>query len=197
MNALMKFFDFKSLSDEELNVLVSKGNDIAFRELFNRYWEKLYVASYKVLGDEQVCEDIVQEIFLDLLERSSGMEIKNVRAYLYQATRFQVTNHIKKIKFIDKRAEIIEHHFIGNNVEDYMATKETQSLINQSISAMPNRCREVFYLSRYENLSNKEIASKLGISIFTVETHMKKSLKYLRKSLDLACMLIIMEQFLN
>ncbi|MBX2842420.1 MAG: RNA polymerase sigma-70 factor [Flammeovirgaceae bacterium] len=192
----MKLLDFKRLSDEELNSLVSKGNDFAFQELFNRYWEKLYVASYKVLGDGKVCEDIVQDIFLDLLVRSSGLEIKNIRAYLYQATRFQVTNHIKNIRFIDKRAEIIESHFIGNDVEDYIASEETKTIINQTISSMPNRCREVFYLSRYENLSNKEIASKLGISVFTVETHIKKSLKFLRNSLDLACLIIFMEQFL-
>lgn len=189
--------EFKHLSDEELNFLVSKGNEFAFQELFNRYWEKLYIAAYKILGEELVCEDIVQEIFLDLLERSSGIKIKSIRAYLFQAVRFQITNHIKKIKFIDKRAEIIESHFIGNNVEDYMAANETQKLIKQSISSMPNRSREVFYLSRYENLSNKEIATRLGISVFTVETHMKKSLKYLRKSLDIACVLIIIEYFLN
>ncbi|UZR98399.1 RNA polymerase sigma-70 factor [Chondrinema litorale] len=189
--------EFKSLPDEELNSLLSKGNNFAFQELFNRYWEKLYIAAYKVLGDEVICEDIVQEIFLDLLVRSSSIEIKNIRAYLYQAVRFQITNHIKKIKFIDRRAEIIESHFIGNNVEDYISTVETQSLIKESISSMPNRSREVFYLSRYENLSNKEIATKLGISVFTVETHMKKSLKYLRKSLDIAIVIIIMEQFLN
>ncbi len=189
--------EFKSQPDEELNILLSKGNDFAFQELFNRYWEKLYTAAYKVLGDEVICEDIVQEIFLDLLVRSSSIEIKNIRAYLFQAVKFQVTNHIKKIKFIDKRAEIIESHFIGNNVEDYISTVETQSLINESISSMPNRSREVFYLSRYENLSNKEIASRLGISVFTVETHMKKSLKFLRKSLDIASVIIIMEQFIS
>ncbi|MBT28022.1 MAG: RNA polymerase sigma-70 factor [Thalassobius sp.] len=193
----MKVSEFKSQPDEELNILLSKGNDFAFQELFNRYWEKLYTAAYKVLGDEVICEDIVQEIFLDLLVRSSSIEIKNIRAYLFQAVKFQVTNHIKKIKFIDKRAEIIESHFIGNNVEDYISTVETQSLINESISSMPNRSREVFYLSRYENLSNKEIASRLGISVFTVETHMKKSLKFLRKSLDIASVIIIMEQFIS
>lgn len=178
--------EIKSRSDEELNSLLCKGNDFAFRELFNRYWEKLYVTAHKVLGDEDVCEDIVQDIFLNLWERASGMEIKNIRAYLYQAVKYQVANHIKKIRFIDKRAEIIGGHLMGNNVEEYISSNETQTLIDQTISSLPNRCREVFYLSRFENLSNKEIAFKLGISVLTVETHMKKSLKYLRKSLDLA-----------
>lgn len=188
--------DFKRLSDDELNSLVSKGNDFAFRELFTRYWEKLYVAAYKVLGDEDASEDIVQDIFLNLWERSSEVEIKNIRAYFYQAVRYQVTNHIKKIRFVDKRAEIVGNHLMGNNVDDYMASNETQTLIDRTITSLPSRCREVFCLSRFENLSNKEIASKLGISVLTVETHMKRSLKCLRKSLDLACVISVVGYFL-
>lgn len=188
---------FERLSDEELNSLVHKGNDIAFRELFNRYWEKLYIAAYKVLGDEMVCEDIVQDIFLDLLVRSSGMTIENVKAYLYKAVQFQVAGHIKKLRFLRKRAEIIENYTIGNNIEEQISSGEVQSILDKSIALLPVRCREVFYLSRFEDLSNKEIANKLGISVFTVETHMKKALKYLRKSLDLAMLVISLNLFLQ
>ncbi len=189
--------EFRSLSDEELYIRVGKRSDLAFQELFNRYWEKLYISAFKILGDESVCEDIVQDIFLNLLERSCTVEIKNMRAFLYQAVRFQVTNSIKKIRFIDKRAEIIESHLMGNNVEDYIDSNETQTIIDRTVSSLPDRCREVFYLSRYENLSNKEIASRLGISVFTVETHMKKSLRYLRKSLDIACVVVFTGFFLK
>jgi len=143
-----------------------------------------------VLGDEMVCEDIVQDIFLDLLERFSGITIKNVKAYLYQAVRFQVAGHIKKLRYRGKRAEIIENHAIGNNVEEHISSREMQHILDDSISLLPDRCREVFYLSRFEELSNKEIAGKLGISVLTVETHMKKALKSLRKSLDLAMYVI-------
>ena len=188
---------FNRLSDEELISLVNKGNDMAFRELFNRYWEKLYIAAYKVLGDEMICEDIVQDIFLDLLVRSSGMTIANVKAYLYKAVRFQVAGHIKKLRFLGKRAEIIENCATSNNIEEQMSSGEVQSILDKSIALLPGRCREVFYLSRFEDLSNKEIANKLGISVFTVETHMKKALKYLRKSLDLAILVISLDLFLR
>ncbi len=187
----------KRLSDEALNSLVHEGNDVAFRELFDRYWEKLYIAAYKVLGDEMVCEDIVQDIFLDLLVRSSGIKIENVKAYLYQAVRFQVAGHIKKLRFVDKRAEIIESHVVGNNIEEQISSGEVQSILDESISLLPNRCREVFCLSRFEDLSNKEIANKLGISVFTVETHMKKALKSLRKSLGPASLLMFLDLFLR
>ena len=188
---------FDRLTDEELHSLVHKGSDNAFRELFNRYWEKLYIAAYKVLGDEMICEDIVQDIFLDLLVRSSGVTIKNVKAYLYKAVRFQVAGHIKKLRHLGKRAEIIENYATGNNIEEQMSSGEVQSILDKSIALLPSRCREVFYLSRFEDLSNKEIANKLGISVFTVETHMKKALKYLRKSLDLAILVISLDLFLR
>ena len=191
----MSKFDW--LTDEELNSLVHKGNDIAFRELFNRYWEKLYVAAYKVLGDEMICEDIVQDIFLDLLVRSSGMPIANVKAYLYKAVQFQVAGHIKKLRFLGKRGKIIENYATGNNIEEQMSFGEVQSILDKSIALLPRRCREVFCLSRFEDLSNKEIANKLGISVFTVETHMKKALKYLRKSLDLTILVISLDLFLR
>ena len=78
-----------------------------------------------------------------------------------------------------------------------MSSGEVQSILDKSIALLPGRCREVFYLSRFEDLSNKEIANKLGISVFTVETHMKKALKYLRKSLDLAILVISLDLFLR
>lgn len=189
--------DVTQLSDEILNSLIHKGDDKAFQELFNRYWEKLYVAAYKVLGDEIVCEDIVQDIFLDLLERSSGIAISNVKAYLYQAVRFQVAGHIKKLRFIDRRAEIVESYAIGNNVEEQISSEEVQQLLEESFSSLPERCREVFYLSRFEDFSNKEIAHKLGISVLTVETHIKKALKHVRKHLDPALIALFINLLLR
>lgn len=185
----------QQISDNKLVSLIKKGNDLAFRKLYDRYWEKLYIAAYRVLGEETVCEDIVQDIFLDFWKRSSNSNITNPRAYLYQAVRFQVAKSIRKAKFTDNRIAIIDRHLAGNNIQEYIAYQELRSSLDKSISNLPARCKEIFCLSREKNLSNKKIAQELGISVLTVETQIKKALKIIRHQIDLTTIALMLSYF--
>jgi RNA polymerase sigma-70 factor (family 1) len=178
--------DLKNISDEKLNNLIRKGNALAFQELYNRYWKMLFLRAYKILGDEEAAADIIQDIFLDFWERASRIKILNVKAFLYKAVRFQVAKNIQRAKFTEEKIQIIGKYHTPKSVELYFSAEELKDEIDKSISSLPNRCREIFILSRMENLSNKEIAKKLNLSEYTVETQIKRALKKLKALLKVA-----------
>jgi RNA polymerase sigma-70 factor, ECF subfamily len=158
----------------------------AFEDLFQLHYKSLARASCRIVGDEDVAEDIVQDIFCKFWEKKDEIQITtSLKSYLYQSTINHSLNHIKKLKRSDKREEffVSSHSSEENNAESQMALKEIQELVKTSIDLLPNACRTVFVLSRFQHLSYKEIASNLGISPKTVDNQMVKALKHLRKHL--------------
>ena len=173
----------KSIPDELLVNLLREDNELALGEIFNRYWEKLFKSADKVLLDEEMAKDIVQEVFVKIWERRYTIQVRNLNAYLTQAVKYQVASYLRKGKFTEKHKEILESIADDTSTEQIIEIKELKDAITKSLNQIPNRCREIFLLSRYEQLSNKEIAAKLNISIRTVETQISKALKHLRTSL--------------
>lgn len=170
------------LKDHELLLLVAKGNDLAFSHLYDRHWEALFIAAYKVLKDEEACKDIVQEVFMSIWENKYVHKIDNVRVYLLQSIRYQVLMSLRRNKISQKHLETIES-LVANTTEEQLNFQELNEALEASISSLPDRCKEVFKLSRIEHLSNPEIAQRLNISIRTVETHISNALRQIRSSL--------------
>ncbi|MEH0157970.1 RNA polymerase sigma-70 factor [Limibacter armeniacum] len=164
---------------------LKKGSWKAFEGLYNKYWERLYHISQSITQDEDFSKDIVQEIFMDLWNRRKELEVKNVYAYLYQASKYRLIEHIRKEKlqqnYLDQFNEVLE----TNCVEDDFYYQELQEEVKKSLMNLPPKCQKVFYLSRYEHLSNQEIAQKLQISKSTVENQINKALNHLRNSPEL------------
>ncbi|MEQ9289490.1 MAG: RNA polymerase sigma-70 factor [Cyclobacteriaceae bacterium] len=173
-----------SYSETDLLKDLKNGNEKAMRAIYDMYWEKLFRSSYSVLEDEDICRDVVQEIFIDLWVRRSKLNIENLRAFLYQAVRNRVAKHIRKIKLKEKHKVAIKNLYVKETGADTMYEfKELNQSIQLSLNRLPERCHEVFLLSRYEYKSNSEIAEKLNISKRTVETHISKAIKHLRSTL--------------
>lgn len=174
---------YSSLSDDELVAIVPK-DDTAFNEIYERYSSVLYRAAFNVLKEEEACLDVVQDVFVWFWENRSVLKINSVKAYLLVAVKYKVANYIRNGKvrtsFYDRIPKLeLDEQF----PDEVLEVKELKEMIARFVISLPERCREVFELSRNEHLSNKEIAARLGITEKTVENQINKALKQLRKQL--------------
>mgnify|MGYP003574954400 CR=1 FL=1 len=164
-----------------------------FEALFQVNYQALCASSYRIVQDRDIAEDIVQDVFYRLWEKRDSLVItSSLKAYLFQSTINQSLNYIKKYKNALKREDLYGSETMDdiNDVEQAMALKEVNQRVEAAVKALPEACRMVFVLSRYDQLSYKEIASKLDISVKTVEGQMSKALKHLRSWLLTGIILI-------
>lgn len=175
------------MTKKDLDILERLKNDEkhALTELYNHYWEPLFISSYNLLKDKELCEEIIQDVFIDFWKNRKSLQIKiSLKAYLYACTRYKVFAQFRKKKII--RVELfddIKKRFHYATPETKIMHKELVEQIANIVETLPKKCQNVYKLSREEQLSHKEIAQKLNISTKTVENHITIALKTLRKSL--------------
>ncbi len=155
----------------------------AFEELYQRHFASLFRYVFKVMQDKDTAEDLIQNIFMDLWNRHPVTPITSLQAYLFGSARNQIAKEIRRNKWNKTQLEYLENIHATLSTDEYMAELETRTHIESAILKLPQKCRHVFELSRFNYLSNKEIAGRLGISVFTVENHIKKALYQIRQSL--------------
>lgn len=178
--------DQVKIDDIDLMGRMRSGDDIALKLIYDKYWNQLYNSAFNILKDQQACEDIIQDVFINLWNKREFIEIKvSLKAYLFASTRYEV---YRQVRLGNVREDIFDH------IHERMATpteygniehKELLSQINSIVENLSTKCKEVYKLSREEQLSHKEIASQLDISTKTVENHLSKALRQLRISLGL------------
>ncbi|MEM6965874.1 MAG: RNA polymerase sigma-70 factor [Bacteroidota bacterium] len=171
-----------STTDLEL-IAAIKGNDQkAYRALFDRYYKYLLVTAYAYVKDENTIRDLTQDVFFEIWKKRNSLNISNVKAYLRRSVINKALNYIKaqRMNFedSDEPFDQPEHAKVQENLE----AEELQKVINEAVENLPERCRVVFALRRFEELSLKEIAAKLDISPKTVENQLTKAMKILRKA---------------
>lgn len=181
-----------SYSDDKLIELIKTGNNLAFNQLFNRYWKSLYAYSFKVFKDHNLSEDAIQEVFGRLWEKRETVEIKNVKAYLFQAVKFQIAANIRRVRFTELHLQVLDKLNYVRDVEDRINYQELNNRLENALEELPDRCREIFHMSRFQNMSNQEIADRLNISKRTVENQISRGLQKLSQSLETAHLLIIL-----
>ncbi|MEM7107855.1 MAG: RNA polymerase sigma-70 factor [Bacteroidota bacterium] len=168
------------VSEEILVREIKNSSSRHFKLLYERYWSKLYVIANNVLRNEADAEDVVQELFISFWNRRSTLVIDNLGGYLYTAVRYNVAKKLSKRPLQRNHQELFEAIQDKANLELSLEFKDLVDFIRGKIDELPDRCKEVFELSRFEQLSNKEIAQKLNISTSTVENQINKALKNLR-----------------
>ncbi|GAA4234590.1 RNA polymerase sigma-70 factor [Postechiella marina] len=172
-------------TDQDIINQLKRGDKKALTKLYDSYWQALYISSYNLLKDKELCEEIIQDVFIDLWKSRATLEIKiSLKAYLYACTRYKVFAQFRKNKMI--RVELfddLKKRFQYTNPETKIMHKELVEQISAIVETLPEKCKRVYKLSREEQLSHKEIAKKLNISTKTVENHITIALKALRKAL--------------
>ena len=159
---------------------------ITFEQLFRDYFKPLTAFAKKYVGDIESAKEIVHEVFFNLWVKKETIDpTKAVKSYLYTSTYNRSLNFIRDNRKFDKNAkrETTPNSESIWNFTDHMVTLELEEKINKTINLMPEKCREVFLLSRFEGLKYSEIAEKLNISVKTVESQMSKALMVLRENL--------------
>lgn len=182
---------YAGLSDNRLLQLCSEDDELAFTEIFNRYWKFLFRVANNILQNPDVAQDVVQEVFINLWQRKKETPIESPTAYLKQATRFQVLKAIRDKKTDDQFLKRLASVTVEVLQENPLLFKEQQKLLNRLIDLLPADCKEAFRLSRDENLTYRQIARKLNISEKTVEKRISKSLKYIRNGISMEIGLLI------
>ena len=172
------------LSDENLIYLLQKGDRSSFDELYQRYWKKLFCLAYNKLHSRDLAEEVIQELFVGLWAKRDSLHIESsVSGYLNMAVRYMIIKYFHKEQSRKLyRQSLSIHDFHSNNTEELVNYNELSTIVEAEINKLPEKCREVFHLSRREHLTNKEIASILNISVRGVETARYR----LRKRLEIA-----------
>lgn len=189
------FLSKTSLANGILMQKVKDSDQKAFRELYNALWRPLYIRAYTILRDKELSEDILQEVWIGLWQRRKQIENGNIEAYLFRAVRFKAYNQLRNS---DTRRTILQdlmatqQNTNNNNVDESIDLVETTEILLETINDLPPKCKEVFELSRFEGLKNKEISQKLCISQSTVENHIYNALKVLKTKVAPFCIGLVL-----
>lgn len=158
---------------------------IVFEKLFRQNYKPLVVFCARLVSDRAMAEDIVQEVFVRFYQNMGEKpDIHSARPYLYTAVRNQALNNLKHLKVegkYQKRQTETNDNYVEPEKE--MEAIELEYAIYEAIEELPSKCQEVFRKSRFEGLTNPEIACVLGLSVRTVETHITHALTRIRKKI--------------
>ncbi len=153
-------------------------DESSFEQLFKRHYAYLCNIAYTVIKDKDEAKDVVQQVFLKVWQNKVGIQ-QSAKSYLHRAVINSALNHLEKNK---PKVDINENEgylMMEVQKEDYNIDR-LKDFIAAEVKKLPPKCQTVFSLSRYEGLSNKEIATYMDISVKTVENQMGKALKTLR-----------------
>jgi RNA polymerase sigma-70 factor (ECF subfamily) len=172
----------------EINIdLLRIGDKKAFEEIYNEFFGVHYHLCLQYLHDEKAAEEIVQDTFLKLWEIKETLNAQiNIRSFLYTITKNNCLNYLRNQKISMKHIENMKYLEMQFNYEaleklgNYIQFEELRNKIEEALASLPEEVGETFRLSRFEELSYKEIAEKQNISIKTVEARISKALRILR-----------------
>lgn len=172
--------------DPDLIRQLKLRDEQVFCSLFKTHFKRLRNYAFTFVGDEHLAEDIVQTIFLKLWERIEVLNFSDsIPAYLYRAVYNESLNTLKHSK-IKKIYHVWLHRFMKDRTDPSplkIQLDELEQRLGSAINDLPQQCRTIFQLSRFEGLRYRDIASRLGISVKTVENQMGKALRILRTRL--------------
>lgn len=179
---------FTRYTDQELLRLIRQRDEHAFTALYERYYLALCKKAFQRVPSRPLVEEMVQDVFVNLWVKAAGLDAAgNVKAYLYATLRNKVL-HQMRMEYT--RALCLEK-IIAEAKGERQATglqaiyaRETEEYFAKTIDSLPPQCRMAFMLSRFEELSYKEIAARMRVSVNTVEKHVGKALRILRMRMN-------------
>jgi RNA polymerase sigma-70 factor (ECF subfamily) len=176
------------MSRENLPEILEKlqsDDQAVLKSLFQEHYLSVCKGIYRFVKDKSTTEDIAQDVFIKFWEKRKQLNItSSVVAYLHRMGTNEAISYLRRRKHFESE-EVIEYSVPNNLVsgESEMLQSELQENVTDAINSLPPKCRAIFQLSRFEDLTYKEIAAKLDISVKTVENQMGKALRVLRGKL--------------
>lgn len=188
-----------TLNDSNLVACLLKGDELAFAEIYSRYKTVLFLHARRMLPDDEQARDIVQEIFTTIWIKKEELRVStSLKSYLFSSVKHKILNLLLHQKHVEKHMQSMLRIYNAGSFSTDLALqeKELAQLIEAEIQNLPARMREVFVLSRREELSNKEIAERMGIAEETVKKQIVYALKILRLKLKIiSFMLVLWNQY--
>ncbi len=174
-------------SEQEKKLLnkIRQDDDDAFRLLFDAYYKYLTAIAYRYLKDGEKAKDFAQEAFVVLWNQRNDLKIQiGLKPYLRQVVVNRCLNHLRR----EERMDFSENSQLPETATSidaihHLEKEDLQKTIQAAVDNLPNRCRIIFSMSRYEEKSHKEISQELGITPKTVENQITIALKALRKAI--------------
>lgn len=171
---------------DQVTATLGQTDERAFEEVFKTHFKALHSYAYTILKDDVIAEEMVQNVFFKLWEKKEQLTIQtSLKAYLYKSVYHESLNYLKhqKVKSVHKAYAMHSTDHSSNLAEKKLLHGELENKLQNAINDLPEQCRTIFQLSRFEELKYREIADTLGLSIKTVENQMGKALKVLRLKL--------------
>jgi len=173
--------NYAALDDQDLLLFLQQGNEKAFSEIYRRYWEKLVAIGYFHTRDKQMAEEIVSDVLIGLWNRRQELEVRSLSAWLGTAVKYAVF----KVMVRNQRRQDILAKQVGSGEDDETQKKQDarfmREFLDGVIETLPEKTRLVFRYSREDQLSVGEIAKKMELSPKSVEYHITRALKTLKK----------------
>jgi len=178
---------YHAYSDKELAYLLNDSDEVAFTEIYNRFYGILYRHGYKSLPDPEALKDVLQEVFVYLWNnRESINPEENLAAYLYTAVRNKLLNNFRHLKIKNDYITSFQNYLDTNKqpeADEAIRIKQLIAIVEAEVAMLPAQMRLIFQMSRNNNFSHQEIADQLNISVLTVRKQVNNSLKILRLKL--------------
>lgn len=172
---------YKALTDLELIFFLKEGDESAFEEIYNRYWDKLYYTAHRNLKSAEAAEEIIQQVFMKIWSKRETLTINCLSAYLAAMVRYAVYRYLaseKQIKLNTSAYQLDHSEFIS--VDGLIENKLMLEIITELSNKLPEKCRLVFQYNKLQDKSLAEVADILNISQKTAEAHLTKALKIIR-----------------
>lgn len=175
----------QTVTNTELLVQLRQGRKAALQTVFDAHYPDVCRAIYRLIPDHGLMEDLAQEVFLRFWEKREQIEVTvSLAAYLHRMAINEALGHLRRRKHFDdtEKALHLPAH-AADSAETVLLQRDLAESLQTAMEALPPRCRAVFQLSRFEEMTYQEIADHMGTSIKTVENQMGKALKLLRENL--------------
>ncbi|MFT2009157.1 RNA polymerase sigma-70 factor [Pontibacter sp. 13R65] len=180
--------------EQELLIKIRLGEEAAFKKLFHTYYPSLCLYSQKLLGDLDKAREVVQDVFVRLYEQREALPaIASVKSYLYKSVHNACLNLLKQTAVHQDHQQQMLYLAPTSHSTDQLLQAELEARLGQAIQQLPEQCRRIFEMSRFDGKKNKHIAEELQLSVRTVETQISKALKILRTELaDFFLLLLVL-----
>lgn len=190
----MNLMEYKSCSDEQLFELIKHGNATAFQFLYDRLFYPLLGQALRKVKSKEDAQDLTQDLFMNLWNKRDGIHIEGkVINFLFASLRNSVINFYIKTKKQDEREELFQYFkgYFEETTDRTIHKNELELIIQNEVDALPLKMKQIYLLSRNQELSHKEIAELMAISELTVKKQVANALKILKKKINYVLLTLI------